>query len=109
MDTNLSNRATFWLVKNKLKGFSVIAVMVLAGCDQNVDYIGLELGERPDASLKEVAKLNQLKMLWLDNNQITDEGLKEVAKLQQLTHLGLAGTYVTDAGIKDLAKLKNLS
>ena len=62
-----------------------------------------------DASLKEVAKLDQLKMLWLDNNLITDTGLKEVAKLEQLTHLGLAGTYVTAKGIEHLSKLKNLS
>ncbi|MDP7011338.1 MAG: hypothetical protein QF685_08160 [Verrucomicrobiota bacterium] len=76
---------------------------------QKVTKLKFTFTKISDASLKEVAKLNQLKMLWLDNNQITDTGLKELSKLQQLTHLGLAGTYVTDAGIKDLAKLKNLS
>ena len=76
---------------------------------QKVTELKFTFTKISDASLKEVAKLDQLKMLWLDNSLITDEGLKEVAKLEQLTHLGLAGTYVTDAGIKDLAKLKNLS
>jgi hypothetical protein len=59
--------------------------------------------------LKEIGKLNQLKVLQLDNTRITDEGLKALGDLQQLTHLGLSGTYVTDEGIQHLHNLKNLT
>ena len=76
---------------------------------QRVTELKFTFTKISDASLKEVAKLNQLKILWLDNNQITDTGLKELSKLQQLTHLGLAGTYVTDEGIQHLHNLKNLT
>ncbi|MGB0588032.1 MAG: leucine-rich repeat domain-containing protein, partial [Limisphaerales bacterium] len=61
-----------------------------------------------DAGLKEVAKLQNLKYLWLPD-QITDAGLKEVAKLQNLTELNLWDTDISDAGLKEVAKLQNLT
>ena len=45
----------------------------------------------------------------LTNTQITDEGLKDVAKLQKLKMLGLESTRITDEGLKDLAKLQKLT
>ncbi len=54
--------------------------------------------------LKEVAKLQQLKTLWLDGTQITDAGLKDVAKLQQLETLNLDATKITQAGVAELKK-----
>ena len=57
-----------------------------------------------DESLKDVAKLQQLKWLKLINTQVTDEGLKEVAKLQQLETLDLGETKVTEAGVAELKK-----
>ena len=61
-----------------------------------------------DAGLKEVAKLKQLKGLYLEGTDITDAGLKEVAKLKQLNFLALNLTLITDAGLKEVAKLKQL-
>ena len=61
-----------------------------------------------DAGLKEVAKLKQLKGLYLEGTEITDAGLKEVAKLKQLNFLALNLTQITDAGLKEVAKLKQL-
>ena len=70
----------------------------------------LNLGDTQitDAGLTEVAKCTQLTLLDLEATQITDVGLKEVAKLQQLTHLWLYNTPITDAGLKELAKFKQL-
>ena len=62
-----------------------------------------------DAGFKEVAKLQQLEILILNNTQITDEGLKEVAKLQNLKALGLSYTQITDAALKKVANLKSLT
>ena len=61
-----------------------------------------------DGGLKEVAKLKQLKGLYLEGTEITDAGLKEVAKLKQLNFLALNLTQITDAGLKEVAKLKQL-
>ena len=61
-----------------------------------------------DAGLKEVAKLTQLKGLYLEGTEITDAALKEVAKLKQLNFLALNLTQITDAGLKEVAKLKQL-
>jgi len=61
-----------------------------------------------DAGLKGVAKLTQLKGLYLEGTDITDAGLKEVAKLKQLNFLALNLTQITDAGLKEVAKLKQL-
>ena len=61
-----------------------------------------------DAGLKGVAKLKQLKGLYLEGTEITDAALKEVAKLKQLNFLALNLTLITDAGLKEVAKLKQL-
>ena len=61
-----------------------------------------------DAGLKEVAKLRQLKGLYLEGTDITDAGLKEVTKLKQLNFLALNLTQITDLGLKGVAKLKQL-
>jgi len=61
-----------------------------------------------DAGLKGVAKLKQLKGLYLEGTEITDAALKEVAKLKQLNFLALNLTQITDAGLKEVAKLKRL-
>ena len=61
-----------------------------------------------DAGLKEVAKLKQLKGLYLEGTEITDAGLKEVVKLKHLNFIALNLTQITDAGLKGVAKLKQL-
>ena len=57
-----------------------------------------------DLSLKEVAKLQKLTDLSLDNTKITDAGLNELAKLQKLEMLYLRDTQVTEAGVAELKK-----
>ena len=57
-----------------------------------------------DDGLKEVAKLQNLEELDLENTQITDEGLKEVAKLPRLMYFYLHSTKVTKKGMTELKK-----
>ena len=74
-----------------------------------VTLLSLDDGPKiTDADLKELAKLQQLKVLNLGDTEITDVGLKEVAKCNQLTLLDLEATQITDVGLKDVAKLKQL-
>ncbi|MEE2813204.1 MAG: hypothetical protein VX945_01765 [Verrucomicrobiota bacterium] len=61
-----------------------------------------------DVWLKEVAKLQNLKNLFLDNTRITDDGLKELTKLQKLEDLSLLATEITDDGLKDMVKMQQL-
>src|ERR1700677_3049991 len=61
-----------------------------------------------DAALKELAGLNFLQMLDIDNAKVTDAGLRELNGLKSLRSLNLDRTKVTDAGLKELAKLKSL-
>jgi hypothetical protein len=69
-----------------------------------VTLLSLDDGPKiTDAGLKEVAKLQQLKVLNLGDTEITDAGLKDLAKFKQLEGLVLDGTKITKA---DVAKLK---
>ena len=73
-----------------------------------VTLLSLDDGPKiTDADLKEVAKLQQLKVLNLGDTKITDAGLKELAKLQKLEGLDLIATksnrpHVTKAGVVEL-------
>ena len=75
-----------------------------------VTLLSLDDGPKiTDADLKELAKLQQLKVLNLGDTEITDVGLKEVAKCTQLTLLDLEATQITDVGLKQVAKLQQLT
>jgi len=69
-----------------------------------VKTLGLGYSQITDASLKEVAKLENLIQLDLRFTPITDAGLKEAAKMKNLTQLFLADTKVTKAGVGQLQK-----
>ena len=45
-------------------------------------------------------------MIYLNGTQI-NAGLEEVAKLQQLKELGLNDTQITDESLKEVTNLKN--
>ena len=70
-----------------------------------VTRLDLSFTKITDASLNELAKLNNLAELGLAGTQITDTGLKEVAKLKQLKMLNLGSTTsVTEASVVQLQK-----
>ena len=57
MNPNPRNRASLWPMKIKLNGLLVIAVMVLAGCDQNEPLgIRLDWSERPHEEMARLIK-----------------------------------------------------
>ena len=53
-----------------------------------------------------LAKLPNLKTLYLDDNEITDSGLQALAGHTNLSILWLSGTAVTDAGLVALTDIK---
>jgi RNA polymerase sigma factor (sigma-70 family) len=64
-----------------------------------------------DAGLKEVVRLQHLRMLAFHGNgsiQVTDASIPYLARLPKLQHLELGGTQVTGRGLKELAVLDNL-
>ena len=72
-----------------------------------VTLLSLDDGPKiTDADLKELAKLQQLKVLNLGDTEITDVGLKEVAKCTQLTLLDLEATQITDVGLKEVGQVQ---
>ena len=58
---------------------------------------------KPEGELTE-ADLEKVWSLALSRTKITDAGLKEVAKLQQLKILWLQDPQITDAGVTELKK-----
>src|SRR5262245_17073757 len=76
---------------------------------QNLTVLYLIGAKVTDAGLKELAPLKSLAALSLSDTQVTDVGLKELAPLKNLTYLNLYGTKVTDAGLEELVALKNLT
>ena len=94
-------------VRDELKKRKAMGELTEADLEKvtDLDISGTQV---TDASLKEVAKLQNLERLHLSGTQITDEGLKEVAKLQKLIVLSLA-TKITDEGLVDVAKLQKLT
>jgi hypothetical protein len=70
-----------------------------------VDLAGTAVADR---GLKQLATLQHLKELILDNTAVTDVGLKDVAKIKQLQTLSLNGCRVTDEGAKEFLNLQRL-
>lgn len=87
----------------------MIAVVMLVGCGENQSAIvESEIRNRIGKHTGELTKedLEKVTVLILADTQITDTGLKEVAKLKQLKGLWLHRSKITDAGLKDVAKLQ---
>jgi hypothetical protein len=57
-----------------------------------------------DVGLKELAALQNLQTLYVNETPVTDLGLKELATLKKLQTLYLSGTKVTAAGVAALQK-----
>lgn len=59
-----------------------------------------------DEDLKDLHKIQNLKMLDLESTQVTDEGLKEIAKLKDVVSVALSGTQTTREGREALRKAR---
>lgn len=61
-----------------------------------------------DSALRDLARLAQLRKLYLDNTHITDKGIRFLSGLDSLRYLNLVGTGVSGAGVLELKGLKKL-
>jgi len=58
--------------------------------------------------LKDIGKLTDLRLLFLNNTEISDEGTVHLHNLKELRYLNLVGTAVTDKTLTILKALDNL-
>ncbi|MDP7015916.1 MAG: DUF1559 domain-containing protein [Pirellulaceae bacterium] len=75
---------------------------------ESLEVLAIEqtlVGDRGAAALSQLANLSSL---TIDNTLITDRGLEDLSKLTELTKLSISGTLVTDEGVAALAKHPNL-
>jgi hypothetical protein len=82
--------------------------LYLLGRFRNLTYVCLPR-EATDASLQHLAGLEELRILPLQDSQITGDGLKYLGTLKKLDRLYLIGLPVTDASLKELNELKQLT
>jgi hypothetical protein len=52
--------------------------------------------------MADVAKLDGLEFIWLNNTLVTDSGLAKLKGLTRLKTLKLDGTPVTDVGVAEM-------
>lgn len=98
--------------KGEVPGFRLVRweAGALAKLPAPAAAFGLDLSSSTasDADMKALAKMKSLDTLNADETQITDAGLKELAGLNQLRVVCLFGARVKDAGMKSLAALPAL-
>lgn len=80
----------------------------IAGLMKLEELIADEGIEITDSGLAHLARMTQLKALWIANNPLTDAGLSHLRGMTQLSALSLDNTYVTDAGLTHLSHLTRL-
>jgi hypothetical protein len=80
-----------------LKGLKHLTAISLSGSTQVTD-----------TGLAQIARLTDLRVLWLYHTGITDVGLAHIAGLTRLEALGVEHTQVTDAGLSRLVGLHQL-
>ena len=81
----------------------------LAEIEEQLVWLNLAHTTITDAQLEAVARLKNLRVLYLNNTQVSDAGLAKLAPLSELRWLSLVDTRATDASIETFLKLKNLS
>lgn len=66
-------------------------------------------GPLADDSLKEICKLQQLRILNLPNGSFSDAGLASLLQLERLKQLRLGSPNISDEGAKTLARLQAIN
>jgi hypothetical protein len=61
-----------------------------------------------DATVRHIAALSDLKVVWLGNSRVTDDGLVHLRGLTNLEQLWLGNTQITDAGVVHLQGLRSV-
>jgi hypothetical protein len=61
-----------------------------------------------DRQLAELAELDGLRSLWIEDSRITDAGLEHLVGLHGLQRLKIRGAAITDNGLRQLTGMKDL-
>jgi uncharacterized membrane protein len=62
-----------------------------------------------DQQLPLIARLTNLRVLYLNYTSVTDEGLSQLSALKELRWLSVVGTKVSDVSTKTISQFENLS
>lgn len=76
---------------------------------KKLEVLSLNRTDIGDASIPNLAGLDNLRTLRLGHNDITDRGIEALPPLCSLSDIGIETTKVTDAGLLSLAKHKKLT
>ncbi len=76
--------------------------------DKSVVKAWLSKTDADDEDMRTIARLPQLRELYLIGTQLTDEGTKQLTGLSKLETLDIYNTSIDDAGIANLANLTAL-
>lgn len=55
-----------------------------------------------DSSLKELKRLRNLEVLWLNGTSVSDNGIQSLSEIKSLREVQLNATHVTNAGVTKL-------
>jgi hypothetical protein len=82
--------------------------MPLVGKMSKLKMLILEDTDVTSAGLRHLANLTELRVLWLSKTQIDDRGIRHLTGLAKLRELFLDGTNVTDKSVPHLKRLRRL-
>jgi len=89
------------------KAITDAALAHLANCEQ-LRVLYLEDGNLTDRGIEGIGQHSKLEELWLCNTQITDAALDYLIELPVLRVLDIRGTVISDEGLKRIAAMPNL-
>jgi hypothetical protein len=89
------------LVNTRVTGKGVTGLQL-----ESLSFCGAFLG---DEDLRDIATMNGLKALFLDNCRLGETGMASIGWLPRLTTLSLSGTNVGDAGLAKLQDAQQLT
>jgi uncharacterized membrane protein len=81
----------------------------LLGIKDQLIWLNLSNSSITDKQMERVAKLNNLRVLYLNYTKITDSGLSQLSALSELRMLNLVATQVTDSSVPAFLKFEKLS
>lgn len=81
----------------------------LRGIEEQLVWLNLGHTAVTDQQMDAIARLKNLRVLYLNNTQITDAGIEKLSPLSELRWLSLVGTKASDKSIDTFIRMKNLS
>jgi hypothetical protein len=76
---------------------------------ENLQHISFEFTQIGDATLEEIAGMDQLRSIAVRRGNVTDAGLRHLTALPRLTSINLNQMAITNEGISHLAKIRTLT